>query len=122
MNTTLNLTVQLGGDGGQIRIFDFSNSRRTRRLTNGEVIGRVARFLRTGDRHHLPPALRPEADGIRALALHVLLTEEIPAWPVGAARPDPGPGASIGDLVRAMVGDEAADAPSEIEDDADGAA
>jgi hypothetical protein len=80
-------------------------------LTNIEVMERVARFLRTGDVRHLPPALRREAEGIFALAMRSLMGSMLP-WPAGAAQPDPGPRATLCEIVRALAGDERADADS----------
>jgi hypothetical protein len=57
-------------------------------LTNIEVMERVARFLRTGDVRHLPPALRHEAEGIVAMCAAALATGKKP-WPAGAAQPEP---------------------------------
>jgi hypothetical protein len=85
-------------------------------LTNIEVIERVARFLRTGDVCHLPPALRGEAESIVATCVAGLAAVVQP-WPAGAARPEPGSGASIGEIVRALTGDERADADSGLFDD-----
>jgi hypothetical protein len=87
-----------------------------RTLTNIEVLERVARFLRTGDRRHLPPALRPEAEGIAALIVQAAASGPVP-WPAGAARPQPGPGTSFTEMVRALAGDERADADSGLLDD-----
>jgi hypothetical protein len=85
-------------------------------LTNIEVIERVALYLRTGDVRHLPKALRGEAAGILTLCAAVMATDEQP-WPAAAAQPDPGPGASIGQIVRALTADERADADSGLFDD-----
>ena len=108
---------QLGDDRPGAKVYDFSNTRRTRRLANIQVMERVVRFLQTGDRHHLPPGLRGEADGIMALfaADQLALALGDPPWPGGAARPYPGPGASVSELMRALVGDEMADADSGLE-------
>jgi hypothetical protein len=85
-------------------------------LTNIEVMERVARFLRTGDVRHLPPALRREAEVIVAMCAAALATGNKP-WPAGAARPEPRPDASIGELVRALAGDERANASSGLFED-----
>lgn len=98
-------------------VIDLSNSRRTRRaLSNAEAFERVCRFLATGDPRHLPPALRPEADGIMALVAAHAAGPELP-WSATA----PPPGAPIGDMVRALAGDEIADADSGLLDDGAGA-
>lgn len=106
--------------GTAARIIDLSNARKVRRLTNAQVIERVFRFLETGDVRHLPPALRGEADGIAA-AVMAAQRGPAPRWPSGAARPDPGPGAPIGEVLRALTGDRA-DADSGLDDDGPGAA
>lgn len=82
-----------------------------RRLTNAQAMEAVARFLRTGNPRHLPRELRREADGIRALIIREALAGSLitPPWPVNAARPHPGPDASFGDEIRALVGDRADD-------------
>jgi hypothetical protein len=85
-------------------------------LTNIEVMERVTRFLRTGDARHLPPALRREAEGIFALAVRSVM-RSMPPWPAGAAQPDPGPRATLGEILRALTGDERADADSGLSDD-----
>jgi hypothetical protein len=93
------------------------NTHRARRpLTNIEVIERVARFLRTRDVRHLPPALRGEAEGIAAMCAAALATGNKP-WPAGAARPEPRPDASVGELVRALAGDERANASGGLFED-----
>jgi hypothetical protein len=95
------------------RIIDLSNTRRIRRreLSNVEAIERVERFLRTLDRRHLPPELQGEAEGILAFVI-AAGRRPLPPWPASAARPDPGRGASISETLRALTGDEHADAPS----------
>ena len=95
-----------------------SNTRRTRRqLSNVQVFERVERFMRTGDRRHLPPALRAEADAIAAtlVATAVAHGGVMPPWPRSAVGPDPGPDAPIGDVVRALAGNAKADALSGFE-------
>jgi hypothetical protein len=93
-------------------IIKLSNTRRTRRpLSNIEVLERVADFLRTGDKRHLPPELRGEAEGIVALVMRAAAGPP-PSWPASAAHPQPGPCASLGEQLRALVGDELADAGS----------
>jgi hypothetical protein len=89
-------------------------------LTNIDVLERVARFMRTGDVCHLPPALRGEADSIVAMCVAglVVAVQPWPAGAAGAAGPEPGPGASMGEIVRALTGDERADADSGLFDDA----
>jgi len=101
------------GHGGTCRsVIDLSNTARNRprRLTNAEVFERVALFLRTGDKRHLPPALRPEAEGILAMAVESarsILRDGMPPWPGSAAGQDPGPGAPVGEMLRALTGPRA---------------
>jgi hypothetical protein len=113
------LTEQLGRDSSVPQVYEFSNSRRTRRrtLSNIEVMERVTRFLRTGDASHLPSALRGEAEGIRSLASAAASVPGQP-WPTGAAKTHPGPGASATEVIRALTGDDRADADSGLEDEA----
>jgi hypothetical protein len=87
-----------------------------RQLSNIEVMERVGRFLATGDLRHLPPALRPEAAGIAALIVRAAASGPVP-WPAGAARSHPGSGASFTEQIRALTGDERANAASGIYDD-----
>ena len=83
----------------------------SRRVSNIEALEGVARFLRSGEIRHLPVELRAEAEGIRSLvmaaALRGLAEGGMSPWPASAARPQPGPGASFGDVIRALTGDRA---------------
>ncbi len=113
----LNITQQIHQGRPGARVIDLSNTRSTRRpLSNGDVLERVAKFLRTGNKNYLPLELRPEADGIVATVLAAQCRPE-PPWPSTSAKPYPGPGATISEQVRALIGDERADAPSGFEDD-----
>jgi hypothetical protein len=97
---------------------DDRRARTRRTLTNAEALEAVVRFLRTGNARHLPPALRPEAEGILATVVRAMAGPPLP-WPSGTAQPDPGPGATFAALLRALVGDERADADSGLLDDDD---
>jgi hypothetical protein len=114
------MTIPIHDDNGQTlghaaRVIDLSNTRKTgRTLSNLEVLEAVARFIKTGNPKHLPPALRPEADGIRA-RVAALRSRPEPPWPDHAARPRPAPDATFSEAVRALVGDQKADASSGIE-------
>jgi hypothetical protein len=82
----------------------------SRTLTNAEVLEQVARFLRTGDLRHLPAELRGEAEGIRSFVMREAMAAILsgpPPWPASAARPHPGPSASFGEEVRALLCDRA---------------
>jgi hypothetical protein len=84
-----------------------------RRLTNVEVLEAVEKFVRTGNPGHLPPRLRREADAIFAFAMEgavqYIANGGLGPWPESAVGANPGPGASIGEIVRALIGDRADD-------------
>jgi hypothetical protein len=117
----LTIAEQIGDDRPGAKVYEFSNTRRERRrpLSNVDVIERVVTFLHTEGVRHLPPALRGEAGGIVAMLaqdqLRLAMGES--PWPAGAARPCPGRGAYVGDLVRVLAGDERADADGGLFED-----
>jgi hypothetical protein len=102
-------------EGGWCRsVIELSNTRRTRTLSNLELLEAVARFLKTGRVKYLPPALRHEAAFIMAAVAEMRARPE-PPWPSGAARPRPAPDATFAEAVRALVGDAKADEDSGVE-------